>query len=99
LQLLTALAALGAGFQLAGRDPVFSPTLLTTHFIGFFPIGMIARGRQRFMASAALGRHTDSLGRNSVGRTATGASNDNLFGVAHWFFHSKLFFNIIMSQI
>jgi hypothetical protein len=93
LKLLAALAALGAGFQLAGRDPVFSPTLLTAHLIGFFPVAMIARGRQRFMAFAALGRHTDSLGRNPVGRTATGASNDNLVGVVHWSPHLIFLYN------
>ena len=91
LQLLAALAALGAGFQFAGRNSIFSPTLIATHFIGFIPVGIFIRGRQRFMAFTALGRHTDSIGWNPVGRTATGASNDNLVGVVHWSPHLYFF--------
>jgi hypothetical protein len=50
------------------------------------------------MAFAALGRHPDSIGRKPVGRTATGASNDNLVSVVHWSPHLN-FFYIIMSQM
>jgi hypothetical protein len=67
--------------------------LIAAHFIGFFAVGIITRGRQRFMAFTALGRHTDPIGRNPVGRTATGASNDNLVGVVHWFPHLIFLYN------
>ena len=91
LQQLGAFAALGPGFHYAGRDPVFSPPLMASHFIGYFPDGMITWGLQLFMAFTALGRHTDSIVRNPVGRTATGASNDNLVGVLHWSLHLIFF--------
>jgi hypothetical protein len=36
------------------------------------------------MALAALGGRTHSIGRNSIGRTAAGASNDNFVVVVHY---------------
>jgi hypothetical protein len=67
--------------------------LLAAHFIGFFPVGMIIWDLQWFMAFTALGRYTDSIVRNPVGRTATGASNDNLVGVVHWSLHLIFLYN------
>ena len=77
LQQLGAFAAFGPGFQFAGRDPVFSPTFSAAHFIGFFRAGFLIRGRQRLMAFAAFGSCTHSIGRNSIGRAAAGASSSS----------------------
>jgi hypothetical protein len=35
------------------------------------------------MTFAAFGGHTHSIGRNSIGRAAAGASNNNFAGVVH----------------